>query len=51
MLEPGITGTGAPVHGALEAPGEPVPVDAPLGVEGFASDPRLCLRWWGCFPP
>src|ERR1039458_5130285 len=46
-VEPGITGAGAVVHGALE---EPEPVAFLFGAEGFERDPRLCL-WWDFFSP
>jgi len=38
---PGITGAGTPVHGPVEAPEEPVPLDAPFGTKGFEPEDRL----------
>jgi hypothetical protein len=32
---PGITGVGAPVHGSVDEPGEPAPLETPFGAEGF----------------
>ena len=45
-VEPGTTGAGTVVHGALDA-GELAPLDALFGSEGFAPKPRL---WLDFFP-
>jgi hypothetical protein len=44
--EPGMIGAGVAVHGAVEEPVEPEPLEALPGVcaEGFEVAPGLCLR-------